>query len=139
MKKLVWAICFTLLLSVNVQADDSGGVKVETLAKSSRSWDEKLLPRYTKGRPEITILRIKIPPGETLQLHKHLVINAGVLISGELTVITEDNKVLRMKAGDAIVEVVNKWHYGKNEGKETADIIVFYAGIRNKPISVKKE
>jgi quercetin dioxygenase-like cupin family protein len=126
-----------LLLSGNVPAADYGAIKTDVLAKTGKSWDNKPLPRYEKGKPEITILRIKIPPGETLPMHKHPVINAGVLISGELTVITNDNKVLRLKAGDAIVEVVNKKHYGKNEGKETAEIIVFYAGTPKKPITVK--
>jgi quercetin dioxygenase-like cupin family protein len=138
MKKLVCLICFMLIFAGNCLAAEGDAVKVEVLAKTTRSWDDKLLPRYTKSRPEITILRIQIPPGETLQMHKHTVINAGVLISGELTVITDDNKVLRMKAGDAIVEVVNKWHYGKNEGNEPAEIIVFYAGAHNRPITVKK-
>ncbi len=46
------------------------------------------LPEYPEGKPEITILRIQIPPGTTLPLHTHPVINAGVLLSGELAVIT---------------------------------------------------
>jgi len=28
-------------------------------------------------------------------------------------------------------------HYGKNEGTQTAEIIVFYAGVENKPITIK--
>ena len=72
---------------------------------------------YPNGKPEVTILRIIIQPGVELPLHKHPVINAGVLLRGELTVVTEDNETLHMKAGDSIVEVVDKWHYGKNEGK----------------------
>ncbi len=44
------------------------------------------LPAY----PEVTILRIHIPPGATLPLHEHPVINAGVLLKGELTVTTQD-------------------------------------------------
>jgi len=72
-------------------------------------------------------------------MHEHPVINAGVLLSGELTVITEDNKTLTLKAGEAIIEVVNTWHYGKNEGSKPAEIIVFYAGIPNGPVTVKKQ
>jgi quercetin dioxygenase-like cupin family protein len=108
------------------------------LAKTSLSWDGSHLPDYPKGTPEVTILKIKIPPGRQLPLHKHPVINAGVLLKGELTVLTEDNRTLHLKAGDAIVEVVNKWHYGKNEGKETAEIIVFYAGALDMPITIEK-
>ena len=138
MKNLFCGICLTLLLSSNVWAQDVNTVKVDVLAKTSSSWDGRDLPDYTKGKPEITILRITIPQGVQLPLHKHPVINAGILLKGELTVVTEDNKTLHLKAGDSIVEVVNKWHYGKNEGNKPAEIIVFYAGILGTPITIKK-
>ena len=137
MKKNIFRICIVLFLSINVWAGDVKEVVVETLAKSSLSWDGEVLPDYPKGKSEITILRIKIPAGAELPIHGHSVINAGVLLSGELTVVTKDKKTLHLKAGDSIVEVVNKAHYGKNEGTETAEIIVFYAGIVDKPITVK--
>ena len=138
MKKLTYGICFVVLLSSNVLAADVNGVQVDVLAKTSLSWDGSHLPAYPKGTPEVTILRIKIPPGVQLPLHKHSVINAGVLLKGELTVVTEDNRTLHLKTGESIVEVVNKWHYGKNEGNETAEIIVFYAGALDTPISIEK-
>jgi quercetin dioxygenase-like cupin family protein len=136
MKKLIYGICFALLLSSNVLAEDISAVQVDVLAKTGLSWDGRDLPEYPKGTPEITILRIKIPPGAQLPLHKHPVINAGVLLNGELTVVTEDNRTLHLKTGEAIVEVVNKWHYGKNESNKTAEIIVFYAGVRDTPITI---
>ncbi|MCG6534106.1 MAG: cupin domain-containing protein [Syntrophales bacterium LBB04] len=138
MKKLIYGICFVLLLSGNVWAADADGVQVDVLAKSGLSWDGSRLPDYPKGTPTITILRIKIPPGVQLPMHNHPVINAGVLLNGELTVVTEENKTLHLKAGDPIVEVVNKWHYGKNEGNKTAEILVFYAGVQDGPISITK-
>ena len=60
-------------------------------------------------------------------------------MNGELTVVTEDKRTLHLKAGESIVEVVNKWHYGKNDGNETAEVIVFYAGVLDTPISVEKK
>jgi quercetin dioxygenase-like cupin family protein len=138
MKKLIYGICFTLLLSTNVLAADVIAVQVDVLAKTSISWDGSHLPDYPKGTPEVTILRIKIPPGSQLPLHKHPVINAGVLLSGELTVVTEDNRTLHLKAGEPIVEVVNRWHYGKNEGNKPAEILVFYAGVVDTQITIKK-
>ena len=128
----------TLLLLSNVWAENVNDVVVDVLSKTSSSWDGKALPDYPTGKPEITILRIKIPAGVKLPMHKHPVINAGVLLIGELTVVTEDNKTLYLKAGNSIVEVVNKWHYGKNEGNKPAEIIVFYAGILGNPITIKK-
>ena len=137
MKKIILAIFITSFLFITACAGNLNNVVVEQLAKSSKSWDGETLPKYPEGQPEVTILRIKIPAGAKLEMHKHPVINAGVLLTGELTVVTEDNKTLHLKTGDSIVEVVNKAHYGKNEGIETAEIIVFYAGVMNKPITVK--
>jgi len=136
-KNIIWGICIVFLLSINVWAEDVNKIVVETLAKSSSSWDGGALPAYPQGKPEVTILRIKIPAGAKLEMHHHPVINAGVLLAGELTVVTEDNKTLHLKTGDSIVEIVNKKHYGKNEGTDTAEIIVFYAGEVNKPITIK--
>jgi len=142
MKKLIFGMCFVILLSGNVLAENvlvEDVVQTDALAKSTLSWDGSRLPDYPKGSPEVTILRIKIPPGVQLPLHTHPVINAGVLLSGELTVVTEENKILHLKAGESIVEVVNKWHYGKNEGDKTAELIMFYAGVFDTPITVKKQ
>lgn len=138
MRRLLYAICLTLLLTGNISAADVSGVEVTVLSKSGSSWDGGVLPDYPNGKPEVTILRIKIPPGAVLPLHKHLVINAGILISGELTVVTEDGKTLHLKTGEGIVEVVNTWHYGKNEGNKPAEIVVFYVGTMNAPLTVNK-
>jgi quercetin dioxygenase-like cupin family protein len=106
------------------------------LAKTTSSWNGSILPEFPGGQPEITILRIKIPPGTSLPMHKHPVINAGVLLKGQLTVKTKDGEILHLKEGESIVEVVNIWHSGKNEGSVPAEIIVFYAGVKDIPITV---
>jgi len=137
MKKIFIAIFVTSFVFITACAGNVNNVEVKQLAKSTKSWDGDALPQYPQGQPEVTILRIKIPAGAKLEIHNHPVINAGVLLTGELTVVTDDNKTLHLKAGDSIVELVNKKHYGRNEGTETAEIIVFYAGIENKPITIK--
>ena len=138
MKRLLFGICLTLLLSSYSWALNVNTVTVDVLAKTTSSWNSKTLPPYSGGQPEVTILRILIPPKIQLPLHQHPVINAGVLLKGELTVVTKDKKTLHLKAGDPIVEVVNTLHYGINEGNEPAEIIVFYAGIQDKPITIKE-
>lgn len=137
MRKIISAFFIISCLLITACAGKISNVEVTQLAKSTKSWDGASLPQYPEGQPEVTILRIGIPAGEKLETHHHPVINAGVLLKGELTVITEDNKTLHLIAGDSIVELVNKKHYGKNEGSETAEIIVFYAGTENKPITIK--
>ena len=138
MKKIYSSIFLILFLASLVWSQEKNEVKTEVLAKTSVSWDRVDLPDYPKGKPEITILKIKIPPKTKLPLHKHPVINAGVLIKGTLTVVTEEDEKLQLKAGDSIIEVVNKWHYGINDSNEWAEIIVFYAGVQDFSITVKK-
>ena len=140
--KYMMKICLFIFLCLSVTAGHgfAGEAKASArvLAKSTHSWNGNALPAYPEGTPEVTILRIRIPAGVTLPWHTHPVINAGVLISGELTLTTRSGKVLEMKAGDPIVEVVDTWHYGENKGAEPADIIVFYAGTKGNPVTIKE-
>ena len=138
MRRIILGMFLILLLANHVWARDLNATKVDVLVKSTTSWDGEELPGYATGKPEVTILRILVPPKTRLPLHEHPVINAGVLLKGELTVETEEKKTLHLKAGDAIVEVVDKWHYGRNDGTEPAEIIVFYAGVQGRPITVKE-
>ncbi len=71
-------------------------------------------------------------------MHKHPTINAGVLLKGELTVTKENGEILRLKPYDPIIEVTETWHYGRNDGDVPAEIIVFYAGVKHKPITIRK-
>lgn len=140
MKKQMIAALLIWLLGLTGYGigDEAKAVKTDILSKSTQSWNGKDLPIYPAGAPEITILKITIPPGVTLPMHTHPVINAGVLVRGELTVYTEAGNILHLKEGEALVEVVDTWHYGKNEGKSPAEIIVFYAGVKDGKITVKK-
>lgn len=107
----------------------------EVLITSELSWNGSPIPDYPEGKPKISILKITIPPGSTLPKHIHPVINAGVLLTGELSVEDEFGNKLEMKAGDPIIEVVNTIHYGVNRGKVPAEIIVFYAGSEGMTIT----
>jgi len=113
-------------------------VAVSELLKTSSSWDGNPLPNYPKGKPEITIVRVTLQPGAEIAPHKHPMINAAVLLSGEITVTTENKKTIHLKAGDSMAEVVNTWHYGKNDGKVPAEFIIFYAGEVGSPITIMK-
>ncbi len=134
MKKLI--LIAILAFSVSTFGAESPSVKAETLASTGSSWDGTPLPAYPDGQPEVTVLKITIPAGSVLPLHKHPVINVGFLVSGELKVTTENGDILQLKAGEAIVEVVNTWHKGENTGDIPAEIIVFYAGTKGAPLSV---
>lgn len=136
-----YLLCGFLLLLGDclLAAEPAGGVTAQTLVQSTKSWDGSKLPAYPKGQPEITILKITIPPGARLPIHKHPVINAAVMLRGELRVVAEGGKTQVLKKGDCLVELVNKWHYGENRGRKPVEILVFYAGIKGTPVTVKKK
>ena len=139
MKKIFTLFCFFLICLLGCKPDKITTTEVVTLVKTTESWNGSQLPKYLDGKPEITILKITIPPKTKLPLHKHPEINAGVVLKGELTVISETNDTLHLKAGEPIVELVNTWHFGRNDGTEPVEIIVFYAGVKGTPITILKK
>ena len=137
MRPLACALALAAVLTSSATAQPADSIQVETLVKSTASWDGTPLPAYPGGQPEVTLLRITIPPKAQLPLHEHPVINAGVLLEGQLTVVTEAGETLHLNAGDPIIELVGKRHYGRNEGAEPAVILVFYAGTAGAPITIR--
>lgn len=133
------AIILLLVLCYPAWARDTNTATVETLAKSGNSWTGAPLPPYATGTPEVTVLKITIPPGGALPVHEHPYMNAGILLSGELTVYAETGEIKHLKAGEALIELVNAWHYGANEGDVPAEILVVYAGIAGEPVTIKKD
>lgn len=138
MRVISCAICLFFVLASSVLAQSADSIQVEVVTRATASWDGSALPTYADGTPEITILRITIPPKARLPLHVHPVINAGVLLRGELTVVKEDGETIHLEEGDAIVELVDKRHYGRNDGEEPAEILVFYVGTEGDPITIRK-
>ncbi|WP_299008423.1 cupin domain-containing protein [uncultured Shewanella sp.] len=113
------------------------GISVNLITQSDASWDGTPLPHYPAGQPEITILKITVQPGVSLPMHEHPYINAGILTKGQLTLGRQDNdKKYHLKAGDGFTELVNIWHYGENEGSTPAEVVMFYAGVKGKPVTV---
>ena len=133
---LVFAI---ILGSCNFSSKKSAQIKATTLIKSSFSWDNSPLKSYPKGIPEITVLKITIPPKTSLPLHKHPFINVGFLLKGELLITTEEGKKIVFREGEPLIEIVDQWHFGKNESDENVEIIVFYAGISGESVTLLKE
>jgi quercetin dioxygenase-like cupin family protein len=138
MKKVSIALGLGFIVLTAAYGQNPPKTEVVKLVESTKSWNGAPLPAYPAGTPQVTILKITIPPHTALKTHKHPVINAGVVLKGELSVSTETGESMVIKAGEPIVELVNIWHYGKNDGNEPVELIVFYAGIEGTPITVPK-
>jgi quercetin dioxygenase-like cupin family protein len=125
-----------LLTSGAALAADAPTATNEVLLKSTSSWDGTPYIRYPDGAPELTTLRITIPPRTELPWHTHPMPNVAYVLSGELTVERrEGGKSKVIKAGDVLPEMVDITHRGRT-GDNPVVLIVFYAGTKGMPLSV---
>lgn len=132
MSKILVGLIGLLLLNL-VIANPS--IQIETLMRSSQSWDGQAYKAYPKGSPELTVLKITIPANTELPWHTHPMPNAGYVLSGELTVqkkSTGEKKMLT--AGQVSPEMVNELHRAFT-GDIPVELIMFYAGTKGMPLS----
>ena len=112
------------------------GVTVQSLASGNRSWDGAVLPPLSAAQPEVNVLRMSVPPGVTLNLHKHPVIHAAVLLQGRLLLETEKGSTQLLEPGQAAIEVVNTAHRSLSLGPDPAVLIIVFVGPQGKPITL---
>lgn len=122
---------------VAAPAPGGSGAALTLVAESSASWDGAALPAYPASQARVTILRGVIPAHARLDTHRHGVINAGVVLRGELTVVAENGAERTFRAGEGIVEMVGTAHYGENRGEDETELVMFYAGAEGIPLSEK--
>ena len=132
LKKII-TLLYILFFTLPVFSADT-----QVLLKTTKTWDNAIYKKLCIKHPEVTVLNIKIGIGESLDMHKHDITNVAYVKQGILTVITEDGKEITVSKGQCLPEIVGKYHYGKNSGQEPVELIVFYVGEKNSPLSVKK-
>ncbi|MDY0136905.1 MAG: cupin domain-containing protein [Thiomicrospira sp.] len=135
MRRMLWIIGLSVwgLNAYAFKADN--GIQVTPLLKSTTSWEGTQI-QYPDGEAEISGLMVEIAPGAETGWHYHPVSSFGYMLSGELEITTEHGQVKRTRAGEAMVEVANILHNGRNVGSEPVKIIVFYAGAKDVPLTI---
>lgn len=129
---------YLFLLSVAF-AFNAYGANSEKVIQTETHWNQQQIKPIHIDNPQITMLRITIPAGEKLAMHKHPILNIGYLTKGELTVRSDKGEELVLKPGDPIVELVDAWHYGESTGSEDAEIVVTYVGEKGDDLSIIKD
>jgi len=138
---LVNLIALVVLVSftATTRADDTmaamEAISVDVLKKSTTMWNDDQLPSYSEGQPEISVVKVTIPEGQSLPIHEHPFATAGVLLQGHLEVRTPDGDRTELKAGQALIELINQPHAGANIGDGPAVILVVYAGIEGQSVT----
>ena len=107
------------------------------LIRTSQSWDGVELPDYLEGRPELVAVKYEFPAGQKLGWHHHPVMNYGILVQGELTIIGLDGQDKTVHEGEAVVEMVNTIHHGENRGTKPVILYMFYLSQKDMPLAVQ--
>ena len=147
MKKTIqWVLGTALILNAGMltsckkaNAEPVTETKVESteLIRTSQSWDGVELPDYFQGRPELVAMKYVFPAGQKLGWHHHPVMNYGILVQGELTIIGQDGKEKTVHEGEAVVEMVNTIHHGENRGTKPVILYMFYLSQKDLPLAVQ--
>lgn len=140
MSKLAIALYGALVAFSSFRAygiENSAAVKVTQLLKTASSWDNAPIA-YPDGVAEITGLLIEIAPGGETGWHEHPVPSFGIVLQGQLEVTLTSGLVKRLKAGEALAEVINTEHNGRNVGGEPVKLVVFYVGAAGQPLTVQR-
>lgn len=134
-----FVLTFSLWLIPSLPTAGQPQIEVQQILQTAHSWDGANYQSYPTGLPQLTVLRIKVPPNTTLHWHHHPVISVGYVLSGELTLekkATGERTILH--SGEALGETVQTTVRGFTT-KEPVELVVFYAGLVGLPITINDE
>ena len=120
-----------------VSQDETPKVVSTELIRTDKSWDGVDLPDYLQGRPELVAVKYEFPAGKKLGWHHHPVMNYGILVQGELTIIGLDGKTKVVHEGEPVVEMVGTVHHGENRGDKDVILYMFYLSQKDSLLAVQ--
>jgi quercetin dioxygenase-like cupin family protein len=108
----------------------------EILLQTTQSWNGKPYTHYPTGQPQLTTIKLTIPPHTALPWHTHPFPNVVYVLSGTLTLHDKaSGKTQVVHQGQAVGESVDDVHRGET-GDEPAVLLITYAGTPGVPTSV---
>lgn len=123
---------FLLLSSLQAAEYDAAvTARLITKAENTGNGDKIRYPAF--NNPEVSALEVVVARGAETGWHKHPVPVYAYVLSGTLMVDIEGKQSLTFNPGDAIIEVVDTWHNGRNVGCEPVRLAVFYLGGKDIP------
>lgn len=114
-------------------------IVAEPLLVTSTTADGVEITYPKTDNPQVTIVKVTVPPGATTGWHTHPFPAYGYVISGEITVELGDGRKNVFKGGEAVAEVVNTLHNGTNTGSEPTVILMIITGEKGTPIAIAGE
>lgn len=116
----------------------SGNLKIEKMMDSSvNSAGQKIVYPEFKD-PQVKMMKITFPPGETTGWHKHEIPVFSYIMQGTLTVEMEDHTITEFKENSCFAESYGLYHKGTNKHETDLVVFVVYLGGDGNSLSVKK-
>ncbi|MEI2264542.1 cupin domain-containing protein [Erwinia sp. CGal63] len=105
------------------------------LLQTSEAWNGTPYEAWPAGKPQLSVMKMRIPPHSSLPWHSHPMPNIAYVLSGELTVEDkESGKRHTVIAGEALNESTGDIHRGYTTD-QAAELVIFYAGVEGMPLS----
>ncbi len=122
MTRYAWALA-AVLAAGTAGAADAPKVDIQPILRTNTTITGQ--PIVVPQNPDLLVSVATFPPGARLPEHKHPGPHYVYVLEGVLTVIdTETDKTFAVKAGDFVVEMVDTWHYGINNGTVPVKLLV---------------
>lgn len=109
-------------------AEYEGKITVRQLTKTTVTSNGQPIKYLKTDKPEVTAAIVEIPRGGETGWHFHPVPLYAYVLSGTLEIKTENGEIHTYHAGDAIIEMVDAAHNGKNRGNVPVKLVAFYTG-----------
>jgi quercetin dioxygenase-like cupin family protein len=132
---IVTALSLTAILAQDAALHVATGQR-EILLQTTQSWNGKPYTHYPTGQPQLTTIKLTIPPHTALPWHTHPFPNVVYVLSGTLTLHDKaSGKTQTIHPGQAVGESVDDEHRGESGDVPTV-LIITYAGTPGVPTSV---
>ena len=137
--KNIIPICLLFIGALVQPQTSNAGEKIEVLPiiQSSKGLSGKNF-NYLEGKPELRLLKVKIPVGLKTPIHTHPSPMLIHVTRGRLKHVRGE-EINFFKAGDAFIESNNgSAHYVKNVGKKAAILHVGVVSVVGMPTAINK-
>ena len=115
--------------------DAAAAVKVTPFLRTTTNWDGNPIV-YPRGQPQIVGIIVELAVGGETGWHEHPVPSFALILEGTLEVTLRDGRRNRLGPGEALVEVVDTAHNGRNVGDRPLKLVVFYASEVGKALTI---
>jgi quercetin dioxygenase-like cupin family protein len=138
MNKFFLTLILLAFFSLTARSQYSGLIIKELLRTDTTSIGQEITyPEFAD--PEVTMLKITIPPGKSTGWHKHNFPVFAYDVKGTLTVELEDHREIHFKEESTFAEMRETYHNGTNMEDSDLVLIAIYMGGKGQKLSIMKE